>query len=182
MWSPKDLPGYICAVGHSHDAMKLIAQCLRTLYAESMAKTFVKTKLYLAEPPEPSIMKSEIVVKKEHSLHKPTLQGNPLSSNGLTKWQDRRGLIDSKNRARLLNAVERSLIGIAYVRGHLRMRVNLGTFVLDKHQIPEDNKPFYGFEEFREMLLHEQTKGRLIPAYDSFCSLPPCGFRTLTCS
>ncbi|KAL3491178.1 hypothetical protein BJX62DRAFT_237416 [Aspergillus germanicus] len=164
MWSPKDLPGYICAVGHSHDAMKLIAQCIRTLYAESVAKTFVKTKLYLVEPPEPSIMKSEIFVKKEHSLHKPTLQGNPLSSSGLTKWQDRRGLIDSKNRARLLNAVERSLIGIAYVRGHLRMRVNLGTFVLDKHQIPEDNKPFYGFEEFREMLLHEQTKGRLIPA------------------
>ncbi|KAJ0424731.1 hypothetical protein BJY00DRAFT_309148 [Aspergillus carlsbadensis] len=164
LWSPKDLPGYICAVGHSHDAMKQIARSLRTLYAESVAKTNVKTKLYLVQPPESSIMKSEIVVKKEYSLHKPTLQGNPLSSSGLTKWQDRLGLIDSKNRARLLNAVERSLMGIAYVRGHLRMRVNLGTFVLDNYQVPEDNKPFYGFEEFREMLLHEQTKGRLIPA------------------
>ncbi|KAL2858329.1 hypothetical protein BJX68DRAFT_262857 [Aspergillus pseudodeflectus] len=163
MWSPKDLPGYICAVGQSHEAMKEIAQRLRTLYAESVAKSNVKTKLYLVEPPEPRIMKSEIIVKKEYNLHKPMLQGNPLSSNGLTKWQDRVVLIDSKNRARLQDAIERSLVGIAYVRGHLRMRINLGTFVLDKYAVPEDNMPFYGFEEFREMLLHEQTKGRLIP-------------------
>jgi hypothetical protein len=167
MWSSKDLPGYICAVGQSHEAMKEIARRLRTLYAESVAKSNVKTKLYLVEPPEPRIMKSEIVVKKEYNLHKPMLQGNPLSSNGLTKWQDRVVLIDSKNRARLQDAIERSLVGIAYVRGHLRMRINLGTFVLDKYAVPEDNMPFYGFEEFREMLLHEQTKGRLIPVYGS---------------
>ncbi|KAL2832714.1 hypothetical protein BJY01DRAFT_239715 [Aspergillus pseudoustus] len=164
LFAPKDLPGYIGAVGPSHDAMKQIAQRLRILWAESVAKSNVKTKIYIVEPPEPSNMKSEVVVKKENHLHKPTLQGNQLSNDALRKWQNRLGLIQSKNNARLLNAVENCLRGVAYVRGHLRMRVNLGTFVLENYQVPEDNKPYYDFEEFREMLLHEQTKGRLIPA------------------
>ncbi|KAL2808759.1 hypothetical protein BJX63DRAFT_435812 [Aspergillus granulosus] len=164
LFASKDLPGFICAVGQSRDAIKQIAQRLRTLWAESVAKSNVKIKLYLVEPPEASIMKSEIVVKKENHLHKPTLQGNPLSNDGLMKWQGRLGLIQSKNNARLLNAVENCLRGVAFVRGHLRMRVNLGTFVLENYQVPEENKLYYGFEEFREMLLHGQTKGRLIPA------------------
>ncbi|KAL3458815.1 hypothetical protein BJX64DRAFT_301724 [Aspergillus heterothallicus] len=164
LFAPKDLPGYICVIGPSHNELKQIAQRLRTLLAESVAKSNVKTKIYLVEPPEPNAMKSEIVVKKEKHLHKPALQGNPLSSDDFIKWESQLGLIQSKNKARLVNAVENCLRGIVYVRGHLRMRVNLGTFVLENYQLPEDNKRYYGFEEFREMLFHEQTKGHLIPA------------------
>jgi hypothetical protein len=57
------------------------------------------------------------------------------------------------------------LRGVAFVRGHLRMRINLGSFVLDEYRLPKEEKPSYQFEEFREMLMHEQTKGRLIPGY-----------------
>jgi hypothetical protein len=115
-------------------------------------------------------MKEGIVVKKQNQLHKPVLQGSRLGGGSLEAWEDRVGLIQSKNNTRLLNAVEKCLRGISFVRGHLRMRVNLGTFVLENYQIPEDDKPSYGFEEFREMLLHERTKGRLIPgcAFPSF--------------
>ncbi|KAL2872030.1 uncharacterized protein BJX67DRAFT_388073 [Aspergillus lucknowensis] len=161
---PKELPGYICVLGHSHDAMKEIAQRIRTLWAESVAKSSVKTKIYLIEPPEPSAMKPEIVVRKQNNLHKPALQGNALEGDDLKSWRDRVGLIQSRNNTRLLGAIENCLRGVSFVRGHLRMRVNLGTFVLENYQVPEDNRPYYGFEEFREMLLHEQTKGRLIPA------------------
>ncbi|KAI9371401.1 hypothetical protein BJX61DRAFT_543709 [Aspergillus egyptiacus] len=163
LFAPKDLPGYICALGHNGDSMKEIAQRLRILWAEIVAKSNVKAKVYLVEPPEPSTMEAEIIVKKENNMHKAALQGGSLKGHDREKWNGRVGLIRSRNNDRLLAAVENCLRGVSFVRGHVRMRVNLGTFVLEKYQLPEDEKSWYGFEEFREMLLHEQTKGRLIP-------------------
>ncbi|KAL4872820.1 hypothetical protein BDV12DRAFT_210148 [Aspergillus spectabilis] len=163
VFMPKDMPGYICALGHDHDDIKYIAKCIRTLWAEAVAKTNVKTKIYLVEPPSPKNMKTRIMVTKQNKLHKPALGGSLLKGRELQSWQDRIGAIQSKNNSRLVVAVEDCLKSIAFVRGHLRMRVNLGTFVLEAYQVPENNKSWYGYEEFREMLLHEQSKGRLFP-------------------
>lgn len=165
LFVPRDLPGYICALGNNHESMKKIAQSIRTLWAEAVAKSNIKTKIYLVEPPSPTQMKGKIIVKKQNQLHKPVLCGNRLKGPCLEQWQDRFGLVQSRNRTRLLTAIESCLKGLSFVRGHLRMRVNLGTFVLESYQLPEDNKGSYGFEEFRETLLHEQAKGRLIPEY-----------------
>jgi hypothetical protein len=145
--------------------MKQIAQSIRTLWAEAVAKSNIKTKIYLVEPPEPTTRKSKIMVKKLNQLHKPVLCGGRLRGPSLEEWQDRFGLVQSRNKTRLLTAVESCLKGLSFVRGHLRMRVNLGTFVLENYQLPEDNKGSYSFEEFRETLMHEQAKGRLIPEY-----------------
>ncbi|GKZ72450.1 hypothetical protein AnigIFM50267_008814 [Aspergillus niger] len=158
---PKDLPDHICAVGHNDEAMRQIVRRLRTKYTEVVANYVVKGKLYLVEPP--TAMKSKIVVKKDARLAKPLLRGTPLQGSEAERWPDRASLIQSKNNARLLSMVEKCLKGVVVVRGHLRMRVNLGSFVLDQYRIPADDKPYYVLEEFREMILHEQTKGRLIP-------------------
>ncbi|KAL4778845.1 hypothetical protein BJX76DRAFT_352283 [Aspergillus varians] len=163
LFVPKDLPGYICALGHNHDGMKQIAESIRILWAETVAKSNIKAKIYLLEPPEPNAVRGKIVVKRQNQLHKPALQGPRLGGHDLQKWQDGIDLVQSRNNTRLLTAVENCLKGVSFVRGHLRMRVNLGTFVLENYRVPEDDKSWYGFEEFREMLLHEQTKGRLIP-------------------
>lgn len=145
--------------------MKQIAQSIRTLWAEAVAKSNIKTKIYLVEPPKPTAMKGKIVVKKQNQLHKPVLRGSRLKGPNLEEWEDRFGLVQSRNKTRLLTAVENCLKGLSFVRGHLRMRVNLGTFVLENYQLPEDNKSWYSFGEFRDTLLHEQAKGRLIPEY-----------------
>ncbi|PYH39924.1 uncharacterized protein BO87DRAFT_402856 [Aspergillus neoniger CBS 115656] len=158
---PKDLPNHICAMGHNDEAMRQIVRRLRTKWTEVVANYVVKGKLYLVEPP--TAMKSKIVVKKDARLAKPLLRGTPLQGSEAQQWPDRASLIQSKNNARLLSMVERCLKGVVVVRGHLRMRVNLGSFVLDQYRIPADDKPYYVLEEFREMILHEQTKGRLIP-------------------
>lgn len=143
--------------------MKEIAGSVRVLWAEAVAKSNMRTKMYLVESPQPSAMGAGIVVKKEGLLHKPTLRGNRLNGNDLETWQGRVGFLQSKNNARLLTAVQNCFRGISFVRGHLRMRVNLGIFVLENYQIPEGDESWYGFEEFSEMLLHEQSKGRLVP-------------------
>ncbi|KKK13592.1 hypothetical protein ARAM_005384 [Aspergillus rambellii] len=160
---PKDLPRYICALGYTHDLMGQIAQLIRTRWGEIVAKSNVKRKVYIVEPPTPSTMKGKIAVEKHVQLHRPALRGSELKGSELENWKTRATLIRSKNNSRLLSAVEGSLKGVAFVRGHLRMRINLGLFVLENYQKPGGDKDWYEFEEFREILLHEQTKGRLIP-------------------
>ncbi|PYI12561.1 hypothetical protein BO78DRAFT_435009 [Aspergillus sclerotiicarbonarius CBS 121057] len=158
---PKDLPDHICALGYDLEIMKQIVLRLRTKWTEVVASSNMKAKLYVVEPP--SAMKSKIVVKKDTLFAKALLRGTLLKGPEVEVWQNLANLIESKNNARILSAVERCLKGVVAIRGHLRMRVNLGSFVLDEYRIPADDKLAYGFEEFREMLLHEQTKGRLVP-------------------
>lgn len=146
--------------------MRQIVWRLRTKWSEAIANCNLKSKVYFVEPPEANFMKKKVTVKKVSCNTKPLLRGGHLKGTESAHWSDRAKLIQSKNNARLLNTVEKSLQGVSFVRGHLRMRVNLGTFVLDSYRRPADDKPSYTFEEFREMLLHEQTKGHLIPEYD----------------
>lgn len=113
-------------------------------------------------------MGRQIVVKNNNQFAKAFLHGDSKKGMGLDQWADRAALIKSKNNDRILSAIEKSLRGVAFVRGHLRMRVNIGSFVLDEYRRPKDDKPSYAFEEFREMLMHEQTKGRLVPGYGNF--------------
>ncbi|EAW07763.1 uncharacterized protein ACLA_024790 [Aspergillus clavatus NRRL 1] len=161
LFVPSGMPNYICALGHSQGTMKQLVHRLRTKWTELVANSNVKSKVYVVEPPAPKLMKEGIVIKRSKQFGKPFLDG--AHPKDLEQWEIRAALIQSKNNARLLSAVERSLGGVAFVRGHLRMRINLGSFVLDEYRLPKDDQPSYSFEEFREMLLHEQTKGRLIP-------------------
>lgn len=128
-----------------------------------MANSNIKSKVYIVEPPETEHMKTKVVVHTSNSLHKALLSGGTLKESELEYWRSRAKLIQTKNNERIMSAVEKSLRGLVFVRGHLRMRVNLGSFILENYRAPKDDKASYGFEEFREMLLYDQTKGRLIP-------------------
>lgn len=149
--------------------MRQIAHLLRTKWSEVIATSNIKSKVLVVEPPARESMKEEIVVRNNKQFAKAFIHGNLPSGFELDQWADRAALIESKNNARVLNAIEKSLRGVAFVRGHLRMRINIGSFVLDEYRRPKDNRPLYDFEEFREMLMHEQTKGRLIPGYVTYC-------------
>lgn len=149
--------------------MRQIAHLLRTKWSELIANSNIKSKVLVVEPPAPISMREEIVVKNNNQLAKPFLHGNFPKDLELDQWIDRASLIESKNNARVLSAIEKALRGVAFVRGHLRMRVNIGSFVLEEYRRPKEDKSSYGFEEFREMLMHEQTKGRLIPGYVTSC-------------
>ncbi|PLB43845.1 hypothetical protein P170DRAFT_514153 [Aspergillus steynii IBT 23096] len=159
----KDVPDFICVLGNDHDTIKQIAHRLRTKWAEVTANSNIRSKIYIVEPPDAGYMKGRVVVEESDSLHKASLSGSPLKGPQVEYWRNRAKLIRSKNDDRILSAIEKSLKGLVFVRGYLRMRVNLGSFILENYRLPADNKPSYGFEEFRQMLLNENTKGRLIP-------------------
>lgn len=163
IYVPKELPNYICAVGERHEVMRQILWRLRALWSEAMAVYSAKLKVFVVEPPESSVMKKNITVKKGSHSTKAFLQGDSLTESEVAQWVDQTKLIQITNDDRILDAVERSLQEVSFLRAHLRMRVNFGTFVLDAYRRPPGNKSSYTFEEFREMLLHEHVTGRLVP-------------------
>lgn len=159
----EEVPEYICVVGPDHETLHKISRRLRTKWHELMATSNVRSKVYVAEPPEPNAMRAGIFVKKIPGFARPRLSGDLLKDSERGPWQERITLIRSKNDGHLLSAVERSLRGLTFFRGYSRMRVNIGSFILDEYRLPRNEQMGYSFEEFRGMLLHEKTKGRLVP-------------------
>ncbi|PYH87236.1 hypothetical protein BO82DRAFT_427994 [Aspergillus uvarum CBS 121591] len=155
------LPDHICALGYDQAKTGLLVQLLRNKWAEILAKSLVKSKIYLVEPLESG--HGEVSARKEAGFVRPLFRKIPMSKADLDSWPGRAELIRSRNNAHLLKVIDKCLKSVVYVRGHLRMRANIGLFVLDYYRQPSQGKPAWGFEEFREMLFHENTKGRLIP-------------------
>jgi hypothetical protein len=164
-----EAPEYICVDGHDQDAMKVIVRRLRTKWAELMASVNVKAKLYLAQPPSAAAMRADVDIVKlsqrggEFAYASTFLYGKFLGGAQLQQWTEKSLLIKMKNDVRLRDTIERSLQGLRFLRGHVRMRVNFGTFVLDAYRMPTSGKPRHSFVDFRQMLLHDKTKGHLIP-------------------
>lgn len=176
VYIPRGHQDRICVMGHSHDIIRQIVRRLRTLWSETIASSNFRSKVYVVELPESSFMKKDIIVKNDSRIAKPLLYGDSLSEDEIAGWRNKSALVASKNDSRLLKAIDKSLQGIMFVRGHLRMRVNFGSFVLDHYRNPKNQKKAYSFEEFREMLLHQDTRGRLIPGYDASFIYSPVAF------
>lgn len=162
-------PGYIRVDGYELEAMKLIVQRLRTKWAELMASVNVKAKLYLAQPPSADTMRPDVDILKlsqrggGFAYASTSLYGDLLGGAQRQQWTEKSREIKLKNDARLRDTIERSLQGLRFLRGHVRMRVNFGMFVLDAYRNPTGTKQRHSFVEFRQMLLHDKTKGHLIP-------------------
>ena len=161
IYAPKELPHYICVLGNRQDVMRKILRHVRGIWCEAMAGYGPRLKVYIVEPPTVSSMKEGVMVKRGKYASKPFLHGAPLPDPEFPKWFARTQLIRAKNNGRILDAVEKALQGILFDRRQLRMRVNFGAFVLNQYRRPR-NGPLYSYEEYREMLLHDEVKGRLV--------------------
>jgi hypothetical protein len=155
------LPEYIWADGNKHGDMNTMIHFIRLKWRELIAKTNIQYKVYIVEPPEH--LNNRIVVKTFGNLAKPFLERDLHIESENADWKNRVSLICSRNEIHILNATERCIKGLACYRGYLQMRANFGSFCLDEYRLPKDANVGYSFEEFREMLLHEKTKGRLLP-------------------
>lgn len=155
----------VCVIGDNVEVLKHITRTLRIIYQEITAKSEVRIKVYIVEPPPPSAMRSGIVMKKGGYFAKAFLHGDQLDAPSVEKWRIGMDLLRDKNNTLLLSSVQKALAAIPFLRGHLRMRVNFGSFVMEKYQRPQKDLIAYSFDEFNGMVLHEQNKGRLVPGY-----------------
>ena len=163
-------PNLLRVDAYDHQTIISLVHRLRAKWAELMANRHVKIKLYLVQPPAGDLTKNEVAVVKvapfgsSYAHPTPLLYCTPaMPCLQIQGWRDKNKLARAKNDVRLREAVETSLQSLRFLRGHVRMRVNFGTFVLDDYRVPKDSKPRYTFEEFRSMLFHPKTKGHLIP-------------------
>lgn len=157
------MPGYICASGDDDEKIREIIKRIRTKHSELLASADSRSLIYLVEPPKMDAMRPFIVVKQTGGSHKPVLSGPLLRNSEQALWETEAALIRLKNNDRLLRLSEYSLEALQVYRGNLRMRATFGHFTLDEYRVPRTGGSEYKFEEFREMLLNEKTRGRLLP-------------------
>ncbi|EEH17939.2 hypothetical protein PABG_00502 [Paracoccidioides brasiliensis Pb03] len=160
---------YIRVDGHDHGIIIEIVKRFRAKWVNLLTEMGIKPKLYLVQIPNVDLLKTEIGLVKCRQPGcctieaVPVLFGGYLYSSDLRVSIDRGNLLSSKNELRLRSAVNQTLQNVRFLVGHVRMRVNLGKFILENYRVPPDSKPRYSFEEFRSMLFYGGTKGRLIP-------------------
>lgn len=164
-----DASTHIRVDGYDQGAMIKIAQRIRAKWRELVATMQIRVKSYLVQPPLDRLMRSHISVaevsKPGSNTHAriPTLSGAKLDESQLSGWNDKQRSFAVKNEIRLREAVEQSLSGLRFLRGHVRMRVNFGTFVLDDYRLPKGPNSLYTFDEFRSMLFHTRTMCHIVP-------------------
>ncbi|DAA73538.1 TPA_exp: Uncharacterized protein A8136_4719 [Trichophyton benhamiae CBS 112371] len=163
-------PSFIRVDGDDHDTIITAVHRLRAKWAEIMAKIHMQSKLYLVQAASSNIRNKEVsIARVAHSVGglgqmyaTPVLHEIPLTSMDPDSMQDRDEDSLNTNESRLRETVEESLQGLRFLRGHVRMRVNFGTFILDDYREPKNSRARYSFDEFRTMLLNSRTRGHLV--------------------
>ncbi|KAI5289180.1 hypothetical protein KEM52_000882, partial [Ascosphaera acerosa] len=156
-------PSCIRADGDDPAKISRILQGLRLHWAGLLAKTNVKVKAYLVQiPPVRADVGIEVRARRGREIHVPRPH-DPERGYDPVQWEADAKFLHAKNQFRLREGVQRSLQALKYSKGHLRMRVTFGTFVLREYQKLRDGRTRYTFEEFRKMLLLSRTKGYLDP-------------------
>ncbi|KAM5437236.1 hypothetical protein McanMca71_001153 [Microsporum canis] len=170
-------PSFIRVDGDDHDNIIKAVHRLRAKWAEVMAKIHIQSKLYLVQSDSPEIRNNEVAITRvAHSIGAlgqeyatPVLHGPPLTPMNPDFLQDQEENPTTSNERRLRETVEESLQGLRFLRGHMRMRVNFGTFILDDYREPKDSRARYTFDEFRTMLLNSRTRGHLVQGLEYNC-------------
>lgn len=165
-----ELPNYIRVDGYDHETILEIVDRLRAEWAELLAITHAKVKLYLVQPPRAFtdcvIQVKKLMAASGARLYIPILHGvqltSPLLLEGCDEIHDGRKSARTKTANRLRDAVERSLKGLRFLRGHVRMRLVFGKFLFQDYRDLKGNS-CYSYEEFEAMLLVPRTKGLLVP-------------------
>ncbi len=141
---------------------------IRTTVFELGSRSNRPTRLYLLVPPTLATVKKQVdLIDSQSSVAgkpvKPLLVGQCLSQEELGQWAQLRPKLLSANESCIQRAVIDSLSSVRYYRGHVRMRVHFGSFVLSVYKKPSDSR--HSLEEFMQMLRSSTTAGHLIKEY-----------------
>lgn len=176
IYADDELPDCIRVDGDSHHSMMIIVGRLRAKWGELLASRGVNVKLYIPQVPPRRIdvnVEQEVVSDLEMGFPRPVFLA--LTEQRVEEWKKRGELLRLRNEERLCDSIVRSFHVARFLRGHIRMRVNFGTFMLGVYAPPEGSDvPKYTFESFRSMLFRDSTKGELNPKYGNALAPFPC--------
>ncbi|KAJ5158709.1 uncharacterized protein N7500_008360 [Penicillium coprophilum] len=156
------IPDCLFMSGNNERDMCIIASRFRELWERLMVQQETEIKMFLNAAPRVELMRTHVVLQKASGLSRPALCGPELAPEVAATWKDTAAEIKRNNKITVTTRLRQALHVIPQFGGFLQMRAKFGSFVLQRWRKPNDGIS-YEFSEFREMLSHTNTEGRLLP-------------------
>ncbi|KAJ5950974.1 uncharacterized protein N7479_009387 [Penicillium vulpinum] len=156
------IPDYLFMSGNHERDMCIIASRFRELWERLMVQYEMEIKLFLVAAPPVELMRTHVILQKSDGLLRPALCGPELAPEVAATWQTTAEEVKLNNKSIVTTRLRKALHVIPQFRGFLQMRAKFGLFTLQQWRKPKDGAS-YEFSEFREMLAHMNTEGRLLP-------------------
>lgn len=164
IYPSSDVESHICVAGYQKGDAEPILAWLGQLSQEAIKKFDTPIKAYMVESPSYDASNDQVVIHRYPHGAEPSLQREEASSvKSEESWIEERKRIKEANIELLLSSFETSLSMCHSFKADIRMRVHFGSFVLDTFQRPKDGLAGHTFENFRNMLALDKSKGRLVP-------------------
>ncbi|KAJ5244183.1 hypothetical protein N7489_004279 [Penicillium chrysogenum] len=156
------IPDYLFMSGNNERDMCIIASRFRELWERLMVQHETEIKLFLVAAPRAEAMRTHVLLQKSGGLSTPVICGPELAPEVAANWKTTADEIKLSNKNMVTTRLRKALHVIPQFRGFLQMRAKFGSFALQQWRKPKDGTS-YEFSEFREMLTHMNTEGRLLP-------------------
>ncbi|CAI7588669.1 unnamed protein product [Penicillium glandicola] len=156
------IPDCIFMSGNNERNMCIIASRFRELWERLMVQQETEIKLFLVAAPRVELMRTHVILQKSGGLSRPVLCGPELVPDVAATWKTTTEDIKVNNRHVVTTRLRKALHVIPQFQGFLQMRAKFGLFALQQWRRPKDGTS-HEFSEFREMLTHMNTEGRLLP-------------------
>ncbi|KGO73497.1 hypothetical protein PITC_048350 [Penicillium italicum] len=156
------IPDYLFMSANNERDMCIIAARFREFWERLMVQHETEIKLFLVAAPQTELMRTHVILQKSGHLSKPALCGPELAPEVAAAWKTTADEIKANNKSIVTARLRKALHVIPQFRGFLQMRAKFGSFALQQWRKPKDGIS-YEFSEFREMLTHMNTEGRLVP-------------------
>ncbi|KAJ5946461.1 hypothetical protein N7454_003300 [Penicillium verhagenii] len=164
----------ICISGSRDTDMEQIITQLEGLLNEAEAKVDAGVKTYMFEPfvMDVDTVPDKVVFVKSDGRALPFFSEahQSISDTKKSLQSGDLNLILKENYQRILKSFRAALLKTDLFPGQLRMRVHFGSFVMDRYREPKGGKGVYSLEEFREMILQDRSRGKLLPGGEELLS------------
>ncbi|KAJ5561933.1 hypothetical protein N7535_003605 [Penicillium sp. DV-2018c] len=155
-------PDYLFVSGNSQRDIGIIASRFRELWQSLLIQCDTEIKLFLVGPPPLELMRSHVILQNCGQYKRAVLYGLELAPDVAAKWKVTADMLKLTNKDTVTDRLKNALHLLPKFQGFLQMRVKFGTFALQQWRRAEDGAS-YQFSEFREMISHMNTEGRLLP-------------------
>lgn len=160
----------IRVVGANRAAHLEAIEDIRKLYNEAVAKSDIRIRAYLVEPPPGPLKRHKIGLVEPEPFSRAyirreipsTLRQNHVSMSEIASESYR---IQRRNHNRLLDAIKQCLSELPLSSGVARMRVHFGTFILNRFPKGPARDLGFDFDDFCSKLDHERVEGHVVPGY-----------------
>ena len=144
-------------------ALKLIEGTLREFHARNVLNFQLKP-VHLVDPTQHKTAgEVSLRIRSPSAGHQiPVFTNCMLVQEAKSEWEVQSREMTTSNAIRMQNAIQFALSNLKHFRGHIRIKILLGTFAMTRFRWPREMTSSIPFEDFIRSLAQPGTKGILI--------------------